>query len=353
MANLDGASLSDVAQRLEGLMGVMESEDDEPQKQAESEDEAEEVTEPEEEDREIESKDSEQSDDGETDEEDEELSYLEQLAAKAGLEVDDLLNLKTRVKVNGEEQEVTLNDLRSRHMMESDYRRKTSELAEQRRAFDAEQEGKAKQLAEQLQQAQKLSEVMESQLLKEYNAVNWAELRQYDPGEFAAKQTEFNNRYNEIQRIKGQAVADLEAQQKTQAEKVQEQRKAFAQKQSELIAAEFSDFADPVKKPVFIAKTAEYLKSEGFTDQDIGDIGTETPDVRLMRVIQKAMKYDALQKQAKPEARRKVENAPKMQKPGTHQSKGDVKAQRKAEIRKELKKTGDVKSAAKFFEQFS
>ena len=352
MANLDGASLTDVAQRLEGLMGVMESE--EPEKETQevaSDEEAEEVTEPEEAD-EVEA-DSEQSDDGETDEESEELYYLDQVAEKLGLDADSLLSLKTRVKVNGEEQEVTLGDLRSRHMMESDYRRKTAELADQRRAFETEQEGKAKQLQESLQQAQKLSEVMESQLLKEYNAVNWAELRQYDPGEFAAKHAEFNNRYNEIQRTKSQAVADLEAQQKTQAEKLAEMRKESHKKNLELISAEFADFADPVKRPVSVAKLTEYLKSEGFSESDIGDLSNEAPDVRLMRVFQKALKYDALEKQAKPEAKRKVENAPKMQKPGTHQSKGDLKAQRKSEIRKELKKKGDIKSAAKFFEQFS
>lgn len=53
---------------------------------------------------------------------------------------------KYTVKVNGKEIEVTLDDLKKSYMMESDYRRKTTELAEERRAIESQSEARTKEL---------------------------------------------------------------------------------------------------------------------------------------------------------------------------------------------------------------
>jgi hypothetical protein len=53
---------------------------------------------------------------------------------------------KYLVKINGEEKEVTLEDLKKSYMLESDYRRKTSELAEERRIIESQTQARTQEL---------------------------------------------------------------------------------------------------------------------------------------------------------------------------------------------------------------
>ena len=77
-----------------------------------------------------------------------------------------------RVKVNGEEREVTMQDLTTGYMMESDYRQKTQSVAESRRALEA----KAAQIDAQLAEAQNLVDLDLSAL----QSPEMQELKEYD-----------------------------------------------------------------------------------------------------------------------------------------------------------------------------
>ena len=77
------------------------------------------------------------------------------------------------VKVNGEEKEVTLEELQKGYMMESDYRQKTSQVSEKRKAVE---EAQAK-LEKQLEEARSFIEFEAADL----ESQEMLDLKEYDP----------------------------------------------------------------------------------------------------------------------------------------------------------------------------
>jgi hypothetical protein len=80
------------------------------------------------------------------------------------------------VKVDGEEFEVTLDELRDGYQRQSDYTRKSQSLAEQRKAYEANLQAVQN---ERNQYAQVLEQMSENQnyQLQQFEDINWKELR--------------------------------------------------------------------------------------------------------------------------------------------------------------------------------
>ena len=112
---------------------------------------------------------------------------LEGLAEQLGMEVSDLSStLKATVKINGEEQQVTLSELATGYQMEGDYRRKTAEVAEQRRsledaqtAVEKQREQFSSQLEPMLDELNQLVTVDEQWLNQLASEGRWEEHAQY------------------------------------------------------------------------------------------------------------------------------------------------------------------------------
>jgi ABC-type uncharacterized transport system ATPase subunit len=93
------------------------------------------------------------------------------------------------VKVDGEEFEVTLDELRNGYQRQADYTRKAQSLAEQRKAYEAN-------LAAVNQERQQYGQVLENMAqyqnleLAQYQNINWQELKENDPMEYMEKRIE-------------------------------------------------------------------------------------------------------------------------------------------------------------------
>lgn len=91
---------------------------------------------------------------------------------------------KFTVKVDGEEKQVTLEELQKGFMMQSDYSRKTQEIAEARRAIQQEQHEAQMQRQQSMQDLSQRIEQLD-QLAKSLTAsVDLEQLRDYDPSEY-------------------------------------------------------------------------------------------------------------------------------------------------------------------------
>jgi nicotinamide mononucleotide adenylyltransferase len=199
-------------------------------------------------------------------------------------------------------------ELKEALLRQSDYTKKTQEVAEQRKAV--EQRAQALQQQEQLlsQSFEKRVELAALQKqLSQYDQIDWQELADNDP----ARATKLNIAYQQLQR-----QAQLKVQELQQAHTQNEQLTA-QQRQQMLVQAQ-GDLKARI--PTFNAETAEKIKTAardyGISDSELNQV----IDPRYVHVLHDAMQWRALQA-AKPKAMQKVAEAPKVMKPQAVQPK--------------------------------
>lgn len=250
-----------------------------------------------------------------------------------------------RVKVNGEEIEVTEDELLNGYSRQQDYTRKSQELAEQRKQLEQrmqELEAKDQEIdAERYQYAELLPE-MRKQLQQQLNAEpDWDKL--YDQNPIEATKLE-----RQWRQAKEQREAQIKAVEEEQARLSQiQQRKLQAemQKQSQAEQARLTQVIPEWKDTNVAQKEAaeirDFLLSSGFSERDVDSI----QNADLVKLARNAMLYErGKQRITEAKTGRKAES-PKQMKPG---SKGSQPRKRsdveKAQTR--LRQTGRVSDAA-------
>jgi len=224
------------------------------------------------------------------------------------------------VKINGEEREVPLEDLKKGYMMESDYRKKTSEVARQREEFSKEKESFSNKVAE-------LEELLISEV-EDLNSPENLELKEYDPDAYYKKRDKLESKAKKFAEMKQEAL-------KTEVEKGE----ARLAQEKELLMQAIPEWLDENTLSSETSMVNEMLTSMGIE----GDALKPLIDHRLLVIARKAAMYDKI-KSAKPESK-KVKTKPKNVKAGnttTSEEKARSKVQDK---RVRLKKTGKMSDA--------
>jgi ribosomal protein L39E len=219
----------------------------------------------------------------ETDEVEDSDSDDEDTEEEATQELTDDLTVK--VKVDGEEMEVTLAELRNGYSRTADYTRKATALAEQRKAAEAEMEAIR---AERAQYAQMLP-ILQQQIQQQNAAEpDWDTLYDEDPIE-AAKLERHWRRTKEEQT---QRLAAIQAEQQRLAQEEAKQRAAQMQTVIEAERARLPEVIPEWKDQATMMKEAQELRdwatTNGLTEQDINSL-TQAAHIALVR---KAMLYD-------------------------------------------------------------
>jgi hypothetical protein len=248
---------------------------------------------------------------------------------------------KYRVKANGEELEVSLDELLNGYSRTADYQKKTQSLAEQRKAVEAER-GKIAETAKVRDTYAQRLQVIEQMLQQQSGTEDLTQLRENDPIGYAlavADRSEKEKQLNAI-RAERQRVEQEQAQQQSQV--LQSHVQQEQQKLVELIP----EFKDEAKAEVIRRDIRVYAKSIGFSDQELSQVY----DSRAVTALYKSMMYDKLVA-GKSGTLKKVQSAPKTLRPGTSNPKSsDQEAQKKDFER--LRQSGNKKDAAKLFERF-
>ncbi|MES2781388.1 MAG: hypothetical protein V4657_01200 [Pseudomonadota bacterium] len=192
-----------------------------------------------------------------------------------------------KVKVNGEELDVPLDELLNGYSRTQDYKTKTAEVAEQRRAVEAERVGMASEYVSELKRATDLFEATDP-VLSEARQTNWQQLAQENPTYYGQLRAAVDERValiaakrDEMGRIQS-AVSEHEAAQAAEATKTE----------MELLFAAMPELREPEKQAAFSKETNEYLANVGFSEDDIAEIG----DHRAFMIVDKARRWDAHQK---------------------------------------------------------
>jgi hypothetical protein len=242
---------------------------------------------------------------------------------------------KYTVKVDGEEVEVSLDELRNGYQRQADYTRKSQSLAEQRKAYEANLQAVQN---ERSQYATLLGNMAQNQNaeLQRFANTNWAELKETDPMEYMEKRLEYQEAKEKVSELHNERVR---VQQQTESEMGQFLQEKL-QKEAELLSKALPQYLEPGSN--FKDEVRNYALNLGFSPQDIDGIA----DHRVIMVLHKAMMQDRI---SNGPANKSKKTAPKIVKSGTPQTKGQRSRRTVQAKRERLAKTGNQRDAANVF----
>ena len=243
---------------------------------------------------------------------------------------------KFTVKVNGEEREVTLEDLQSGYMMQQDYSRKTQELADQRKQAAEEIQQERQQVQQQMAEYAQQLESLQSLTAETEQSVNWDELRELDPSEYV--------RQRELQQQRQKAVQ--EGQQRLQEQRMQ-QLEAIKARESELLTAAIPEWLDADVAKAETAQVRETFKQAGFNDQEVGSI-LDHRLVKMARDLSKAQARIADLEAKKGQIKEQMDKAAPLRKPQAPAQSTDAK--KRQELIKKARQGHDGAGAALFMQ---
>ena len=234
-----------------------------------------------------------------------------------------------QVKVQGQEIEVSLDELKAGYSRDSDYRQKTHNLGIEKRELDSQRESLRQTYDTRLQELNELIATADATVRQEQGSEDIQKLWEEDPPTAARLDYQMRQKNRQLDDVRTKA---REAQTK--------QYEDFLNTQRELAAQKIPEYNDPNKADQFKVNMRNSLRSYGFNDQEIGQLA----DHRFLMVARDAMSYKNL-KDKKPIVQKKVANAPKVVSSGV--AKSSVSSGRE-QIRNKinrLSKTGHIKDA--------
>ena len=260
---------------------------------------------------------------------------------------DDDIALYT-VRVNGEEIEVTEDELVKGYSRQADYTKKTQELSEQRRNIEQLESQYNSQLGQMQQERQQymdaLNQLIQQSMggLEQFSNVDWNRLKEEDPIEFITKRDEYREAQERVR--SGQHQYTLE--QQKQAGEMQALQQQVLQQEHAQMVEKIPEWGDPTQQKVLATGLREYATGQGYTEEEIGSL----VDHRSLIVLMKAQKYDELQRADV--KTKKVKNKPRVVRSGKGSGKKEANKSKRIASMKRLQQTGHIDDAATLLEDF-
>ena len=234
-----------------------------------------------------------------------------------------------QVTVNGEKIDVDLEELKAGYQKDADYRRKTEELAIEKRELKAEEDRLKNQYSTKMEDLNSLVATLNAEINNDMNSKELDALWEEDPTEAAKVDRRIQKRKNTIQ----QAQQKLRDHQQAQFQEIlREEQKKLHLKHPEI--------ADPIKGTTVKSNIMNYLSSKGFSNEDVARIY----DSRYFDVIMDGMNYNK-SKSVKPGLVSKKVKPSKFVKSGTKSTKEELNSKTRLNQIKALKKSGNPKDA--------
>ncbi len=226
---------------------------------------------------------------------------------------------------------------------EREFRRGQNEIAEQRKATEAER-SKAEQTRQQYEaQLPNLLRTLEAAHQAQFKDIQTVEdvekLQENDPFRFQSWQ---------VQQMKLQAAKvenDRIAAERTQAHQADWAK--HVQKENELAIEYIPELADKVKGPALTQRAADRLNELGFKQDELAKLASGQEklslyDHRIQRLIFSDLKLSDIQTSTKAVAAKPV---PPVQRPGIAVPKGNATSEREKALTQEFNQTGSLKVA--------
>ena len=238
-----------------------------------------------------------------------------------------------KVKVAGQEFDVTLDELRNGYQRDADYRRKTEELSNDRKNFQSESEKQRLDYSQKLNELNQSLSVAQQDLNAEINSADLDKLYDEDPTEAARVERKLKKKQDAL----NQSLQKAQAEQKQQFE-------TFLQDQQRKLVSKMPEFSDPAKASSLKANMKNTLNNYGFNDQEVAQVY----DHRIVMLVNDAMKYRSMQN-SKPNLAKKISKPSKVFSSGVKQGKAEINQKARKEKFSRLRKSGSVKDASSIF----
>jgi hypothetical protein len=204
-----------------------------------------------------------------------------------------------KLKIDGMEQDVPEEEVKSGYLRQKDYTRKTQELAEERKATAAER-AELRQVTERyLTNIQAIQEALDG--LSSVQEPDWdAEAKSSTPEEFTRKWNAWKKGAEQRAILQAEQAAAQELREK----ETKREREARLAQEWEKLGEVIPEWKDPEKGKVLREDLSAYAKSLGFSDDDIGNI----EDHRALVILNESRLWRESQKR-RPKVEEKVEKA--------------------------------------------
>ena len=324
----------------EALLGLLDSEEQPAEEEQPSEEtqDVEASDEAIEETEEVEEEESEVADDDESEESEEEEVEDE----------DETESTVYTVKVNGQDVEVSEDELIKGYSRQQDYTQKTQQLAEYKRQMDAAAQGMQQEIAQTQQMRAQYVDALSTAIdtnyahLQQYANVDWETLKSQDREEYLTKRDDYRQAQEGIQELQAKAQ---QAQQQQQQE-MQVQHQQMLQEEHSKMVSILPEWNDPDTQRAIAKTISEFALTKGYTQEELSQL----VDHRSILVLMQAKAYEDMTRKQHEIRAKKVKNKPNVVKTKAKREKAEVsQGKRKAKL-KRLQKTGHVDDAVTLLE---
>lgn len=212
-----------------------------------------------------------------------------------------------KVNVLGKEFDVKIPDLIAGYQTNKANTQKSQALAEEVKQFSALKEATVQAYTQKLESVNKLTNYLEQSFLREFQGIDWDNLRTQNPGEYAATVQDFNIRKTELQKI----YIALEQERQTELQTVAEAQQKQIKERLDIEISKALEKNPTWSDPAVFKKDVEELKdfvgeAYGFTPEEFETIH----DHRLLELVKDAMRY---RKNTQAAAQKLLKPVPKFQ----------------------------------------
>lgn len=249
------------------------------------------------------------NDDPDTD--DAEPLTFDQLAEELEVEPDDLKKLTISFNAAGEQVTLPLEEVIKGYQKDSDYRKSTAALAEERKTFTSTVKTQQETYTHQSTVLAQVMGTIENSIRNQVNSPQMQALRESDPSEWNARITEANQRLGNLNQLRQSASENFK---KFQSDA----QIAFLQTQGQILEKDVEGWGQEK-----LDAAQNVMRNYGFSDEEI-------PQIADARLIKAALAFDDVMKEnaalkeqlakGKKAAKRVKAEVPKTLKPGSRKT---------------------------------
>ncbi len=236
----------------------------------------------------------------------------------------------------GDGNQIPLDELVKGHLRQADYTRKTQELAEMRRALEAEKEQYNQQFAQAGAHITELAAKLQQEIKATEETVDLDTLRQQDPAEYSAKLLDLQRK----KELANAAQAQQEALYQQQRYEIVMRERAALAAQNDAFKENFDDTYSELTKWV--------------TSPEGGGLPPEmwdqVYDHRAVLLAHKAMQHDTATRTVAPKVARKLAKTPKVIRPGQHVDTRQASTEDYDKAKTAARESGTLDDLAKAFQ---
>ena len=254
------------------------------------------------------------------------------------------------VRVDGEDVEVTLDELSKGYSRQQDYTKKTQEIAEYRKHYENAIDQYGQEIAEiQANREQYVNALanmvqMEYGQLQQYQNVDWERLREEDQDQYLLKREEYRDIENRMQ----QTQANIQEETAKQQQEYQANFQHTLQEEYGKLVNILPQWENQQFRRTISNELRDFAKSKGFSNDEIAQL----VDHRSILILLEAKAFEEGQATKKEVKAKKLKNKPKVIRTGKPRGKEAAdKAKRTAQM-KRLRGTGHLDDASALLEDF-